>query len=218
MSGASPNWLGDEGFQAISAKHLLAEPHAVCDTMGVYMIFLRGADKILSCAGMLGTNILIPWAVSGHQHVYTGKSSGAMRSRALHHLCGTIRDSSVREFLLSMQFSERVLWASGDDTLVAMERRLTNWLVENAWVAFRACGHVSDVEEELIRRMPSPFNVTHNSKCPFHPSLKAEREKLRSHLRVTHQKHHRVSMMPSAWLVRTNHLGGVPSQSTKPLS
>jgi len=212
------SWLKDEGFQGLSAKHLLVNPQAVRDTMGVYMIFLLDADKILSCAGPSETNILIPWSVSGHRHVYTGEGA-AMRSRALLHLCGTIRDSSVREFLLSLQFSKNVLWPASSETLFAMERRLTGWLIENSYVAFRACGYVGDVEKDLIRRMPSPFNIAHNSKSPFLPSLKAERQKFRDHLETTRQKHYRVPMPPSAWLLRANHLAGLASsQSTKPLT
>ena len=186
--------------------------------MGVYMLFLLDADQILSRAGLSETSVLIPWSVSGHQHVYTGEGV-AMRSRALLHLCGTIRDSSVREFLLSLQFAKGVLWSASNETLFAMEDRLTKWLVENSYVAFRSCGYVGDVEKDLIRRMPSPFNTTHNSKSPFLPRLRAERQKLREHLEATEQKHHRVTMSPSAWLLRANHLAGLASsQSTKPLS
>jgi len=210
-------WLDDLDFQIVSAKDLLASPRAMRDTLGVYMILLSAADQIFTCAGLSGAEALRSWNVGNHQLVYIGEGIG-VRSRAMQHLTGTIRDSSARELLLSLQFSSQVLWPEGSSSLIEMEQRLTSFLIENTYFAFRYGGYVKDAERELIQRTASPFNTAGNAKSPLLAQLKVLRDQFRAHLRATGQRHHRAAMPASAWLLRTNHLAGSPTQSTNPLS
>jgi hypothetical protein len=211
------NWLSDMGFQTVRARDLLARPLAIRNTLGVYMVLISAADKIFSDAGISGAEVLRSWRVDNYQLVYIGEGV-AMRSRAMQHISGTIRDSSAREFLLSIQHASRALWCDEETTLIEMERRLSSFLIANAYIAFRSGGFVRDIEKDLIKRTGSPFNVTGNSKSAILPQLKVLREKFRGHLRATVQRHHRAAMPPSAWLLRANHFAGSPTQSTNPLS
>lgn len=229
MSGDADMWLAKEGLAALHVKDLIRTTEAVPNQMGVYMVFLPDVDKLLSRAGFDRTDVVAQWSVYGHQHAYTGEGIG-IRSRALLHIFGTICDSTLRESLLSLQFTTGVLWdGEPHGHLLAMEQKLTRWMVDNAWLAFRSCSYCKDVEADLISRMPSPFNLTHNSKSPFRSSLKKHREKFRDHLRNTGQRYNKVPMPPLAWLkradhlvsrwLRANHLAGLlPTQSTSPLS
>jgi hypothetical protein len=181
-------------------------------TMGVYMILLADADKLFDRAGSPDTDQLAQWSILQHQHVYTGESV-AMRSRTLLHLGGTFRDSGVREFLLALQYTHGLLWSSRGERVSEWELHLTEWLSDNAWVAFRACSYVRDVEKGLVKRMPSPFNIRGNSKSNLMRHLRAERDKFRQHVKETGQFPHRAAKSRSAWLVghTANHLAGTPT-------
>lgn len=210
-------WLDDLGFQVVSAKDLLSFPRVMRDTLGVYMILLSAADKLFTAAGISGAETLRSWSAGNYQLVYIGEGVG-VRSRAMQHLAGTIRDSSAREFLLSLQFVSSVLWPAGSYSLAEMEQRLTSFLIENTNVAFRYGGYVRDAEKELIQRTASPFNTAGNLMSPLLSQLKVVRKQFREHLRATGQRHHREPMPASAWLLRANHFAGSSTQSTKPLS
>jgi hypothetical protein len=217
MTISANGWLDDLGFQIVSGKDLLISPKVMRDTLGVYMIFLSAADQVFTAAGLSGAEALRSWSVGDFQLVYIGEGIG-VRSRAMQHLAGTIRDSSVRESLLSLQFLSSVLWPEGSSSLTELEQRLTSFLIENTYIAFRYGGYVRDAERELIQRTASPFNTVGNSGSPLHSQLKVLRKRFREHLRATGQRHHRASMPASAWLSRANHFAGSPTQSTKPLS
>ena len=212
------DWLTREGFSALSALHFLKQPEQICDTMGVYMIFIAGLCDLLAGAGISALDDLTNWSIEDYAHAYTGQSA-AMRSRVLLHLRGSIRDSGVRETLLSLQFSHGVLWKDDDRALTRLEGRLSRWLSEHAVVAFRACSYVRDVERDLIHRMPSPLNVTDNSNRTMRSAITASRRRFRDHLRAVHQYPQRSARVPSAWLVENamNHLAGEPTHSTRPL-
>jgi hypothetical protein len=212
-------WLEREGFAVLHAREFTPVPERVRDTMGVYMILISGVDELLSRAGLPLPVDLTNWSVSGHQHIYTGESVG-MRSRALLHLCGTARDSVVRETLLALQHHNQGIWPEGIEKLDGLEARLTAWLGDNALVAFRACDYVRDVERDLIARMPSPFNTRDNRKNALAPYLKALRKQFRSHLKATDQIRHRSAQPRSAWLVdrARDHLLGNPLDTTSPRS
>jgi hypothetical protein len=194
----------------------------VRDTMGVYMILILGADAILARAGFSESHLLTPWSHQNYQHVYTGESIG-IRSRLRLHLCGTVRDSPVRELLLAYQFSDAALWPVSDENLDKLESRLNKWLLENALIAFRVGGYVRDVEKDFIQRLPSTLNTKGNSDSPFLPLLKKKRKAFRDYLKATGQVRHCTVKPCSAWLVGStaHHLLGDPSQSiqsTNPLS
>jgi hypothetical protein len=211
------DWLLREGFTALPAARFLSAPEQVRDTMGVYMVLLRGIVDFLAGSGLPNVDALLPWSVQDYVHCYTGESV-AMRSRALLHLCGTVRDSAVREFLLALQVADEAIWPGSDENLIEMEAKLSKWLSMNALVAFRPCGYVQDVEKDLIVRMPSPFNIRGNVTNPLARALKAKRNTLRAHLRETGQLHHREPRPPSAWLVgqTMKYFCGEPAKLTRP--
>jgi hypothetical protein len=218
-SGPKNDWIEREGFVAISAEHLLERPAEIRDAMGVYMIFLRNVGSIFARSSISRIERISSWSVGDHQHCYTGESV-AIRSRAILHLCGSVRDSGVREILLALQHADNAIWPDRDENLNVLEMKLTGWLTENAIVAFRPCSYVRDVERDLISRMPSPLNLRGNTKSLFASALKAKRDNFRAHLKTTGQIPQSEPMTRSERLAgrTTNHLAGEPSEFTRPCS
>ena len=214
----SSNWLTREGFSYLPAVQFLKQPEQVRDTMGVYMIFIAGLCDLLARVGLPISGDLATWTIGLHVHAYTGESV-AIRSRVLLHLRGTVRDSGVRESLLSFQFSHGALWRSDSNRRTRLEERLNQWLAERAMVAFQPCSYIRDVERSLIGRMPSPLNTSSNTDRAMRHALTASRKRFRDHLRATGQYPHRRNNAPSAWLVEgtANHLAGEPMNPTRPL-
>lgn len=193
-------WLREEGFKLIPARELIDSPEQVKNRMGVYLVFVKGADEILRRAGLPGMSDLSHWSVDGYQHLYVGEGV-SVRSRAMYHLLGDVSNSAVREFLLSLQFTKGVLWsATTTESREMAEARLDEWLSENAAIAFKLCGFAGDVERDLIRHLPSPFNVRHNTRTPLLSALIDIRDSYRGHLSATCQRPARLYKSPSAWL------------------
>ncbi|HEV2561557.1 MAG TPA: hypothetical protein VGT78_05395 [Rhizomicrobium sp.] len=209
------NWPRCEKFEIFRASEFLSAPEKIRNTVGVYMILLQGADKMLERVGLPQTDLLTPWSLINHQHVYTGLSV-AISSRALLHLRGTVQDSAVRETLLALQFGHEILWDGRDVDLDVWERRLNRWLAANALVAFRVCDDARKAEKDLIGRLPSPFNTDKNRNSPHVPFLAEKRHQFRQHLEATGKVRHRDVKSPSKWLLdaTANHLAGLQSRQS----
>jgi hypothetical protein len=59
------------------------------------------------------------------------------------------------------------------------ERRLSEWLGDNAFVTWKVCCAPGLLEEQLIRHLPLPLNVDQNGHHAFHPVLTAIRKAAR---------------------------------------
>lgn len=194
------HWLRRERFRIFTATEFLRNPTQVRNCIGVYAILIRNADALLSCAGLPDIGVS-RWYLLDHQHVYTG-SSIAMRSRALHHIAGTITDSAVRDSLLALQYRNEVLWTGKECRLSTWESQLTEWLSNNAFVAFRPCEwEVYKVERDLIERLPSPFNTDGNRESRIIAPLAEIRAQFHDHLNTTGQTPQRSAQSPSEWLM-----------------
>ena len=53
-------------------------------------------------------------------------------------------------------------------TFAAGEQRLSQWLEENARVAWMQCDRPWEVEEHLISMLHLPLNLEQNQRCSFH--------------------------------------------------
>ena len=193
----------------------LANPGQIRNTVGVYVFFLRDLSKLFTRAGVSPGASLSGFSVDGCEHAYTGRSV-AMRSRALLHLCGSLQDSAMREGLLALHLSGTALWESDNNAeLSVWEEKLTEWLAQNTIVGFRLCervGEVTKVEQNLIARLPSPFNTEYNRDSPFVVALSGSRAVLRTKLQNAGQLPHRKAKRPSEWLLgaTSRHLAGLP--------
>jgi hypothetical protein len=97
MIGNGSDVMSKEGFSMLSAQEFLSNPDIVRDTVGVYAILVQNAESVLCRAGLPHSNILPVWVVDSYDHIYTGESVG-IRSRLLHHLIGSIRESKFSPF------------------------------------------------------------------------------------------------------------------------
>lgn len=192
-------WLREEGFKLVAARDLIDAPQQVKNRMGVYLVFIKGADKIFQRAGLPDAGDVSYWSVGDYHQLYVGEGV-SVRSRAMYHLHGDVSNSAVREFLLSLQFARGVIWRATTECRESAEARLDEWLLENAAIAFKNCAFAGDVERDLIRQFPSPFNVRHNARTPLLSALIDIRDGYREHLAVTGQRPARSYKSPSAWL------------------
>lgn len=219
LNNDNKHWLRRERFTLYTAEDFLRKPDQVRNAVGVYVILIRHAqDLLLRCRLPVSGN-LARWSVLDYQHVYTGLSA-AMRSRVILHLCGTARDSAVRENLLALQYSDQILWA--DCYMPTWEDGLTAWLTQNAVVGFQVNDEPHVTEQALIERLPSPFNTIHKERDAFVTAITERREQYRQHLRAAGQVQPRApASSASQWLVREaeNHLFGWQSKHlTQPRS
>src|SRR6185437_2402948 len=194
------HWLRQDRFKIYSSRELMEGPERVRNAVGAYVILLRDAVGLLERVGLPETKQIACWTLGDHQHVYTGVSA-AIRSRVLLHVCGTIHDSAVRETLLSLQFSHQILWPDLDVAISKWEERLTDWLVDNSYVAFRIDDRPSKIESQLIDRLPSPFNTEGNERSPFLPLLDEKRAQFRAFVKATGHKRPAQYLTPSQRLV-----------------
>jgi hypothetical protein len=218
LNDDAKHWLRRERFRFFTASDFLGEAAQVRNTVGVYVIFLRNISTLLSRVGFPETRELTKWSLKDCQHVYTGLSV-AMRSRAITHLRGDVRDSGVRQNLLALQFCDSILWDKDDLILPVWENRLSEWLVTNALVGFRVCeavGEVQKIEAELIQRLPSPFNTEGKRTSPLVAILSQKRETFRQHLVTTQLLPRRQPRRPLQWLLgpTANHLAGEQSKQS----
>ncbi|MES2292989.1 MAG: hypothetical protein V4527_06810 [Pseudomonadota bacterium] len=210
-------WLRRENYKVVTAAALAEAPNQVRNTVGVYILFVKNLDSIFAQADDQHKCELRRCSIDGYQHAYTGRSA-AMRSRAMHHLEGSVMDSGLREGILALQFHKGVLWHPERLNLAVWEKRLSTWLMANTVVAFRVCdklGEVGKVEQQVISRLPSPFNFEHNRASAFVSLLAGPRAAFRQAIEETDQLPKRGSRRPSEWLLgRADHLAGDPSKHT----
>jgi hypothetical protein len=193
-------WLHEEGFNLVAARDLVSAPEQVRNRMGVYLILIKDVVALFNRAELSYSDSVSQWSVDGYQQVYVGEGV-SVRSRAMFHLQGDLGNSAVREFLLALQFIKGAVWgASNTERREEAEARLDEWLLHNTAIAFQHCAFAGDVERDLIRRLPSPFNVRHNERTPLLSSLIDARDGYRRHLKVTDQRPPRLLKQPSAWL------------------
>lgn len=189
-----------ERFALLPALDFLFEPERVRNGLGVYVLLLKNADGLLLRAGLHDVADMRQWSIQGHQHVYTGMST-AVRSRLLWHLCGNIWNSSVREALLSIQFTDTALWEERPFDLDDWEKRLTTWFEDNIIVGYRIADDAAELEASLIGRYPSPFNTAGNRRSSLVAALGKKRELLRGHLAARGKVALPANMTPAQWLL-----------------
>ncbi len=65
-------------------------------------------------------------------------------------------------------------------TFAAGERKLSDWLEQNAFVVWVVKSEPWEVEKELIQKVSLPLNLEHNKTHPFHDTLSALRDREKS--------------------------------------
>jgi len=166
-----------ERFTALLASDFLDRRSRVIDTVGVYAILIRDAQGLF---GRMGYDPKVDgalWNVGGYGHVYTGESVGVC-SRILEHLIGTSRESTFRESLIALQKTTGAIWNDLSPRYHGHtdEQNLSDWLTENALIAFKHCNLVGEVERDLLKRAPCPLNIKDRPRTPFTDFLSDSRK------------------------------------------
>jgi hypothetical protein len=159
---------------------VLARPSPVPKAAGVYAWYFRGLDSLLPSLDCIGCGEF--------RLLYIGispsapPSNGKLPSRqSLHHrirylMQGNAEGSTLRLSLgcilaeqLGIQL--RRVGSGSRLTFATGEQRLSEWLEDNARVAWLPCEAPWTVEAQLISTLHLPLNLEQNSRCGFHPAL-----------------------------------------------
>jgi hypothetical protein len=111
-------------------------------------------------------------------------SRQTMRSRLRYHMRGNAEGSTLRLTLgcllaAALGLELRRVGSGPRLTFCDGEQRLSEWLSENAFVAWEVCSEPWVLEEHLIRDVPLPLNLDQNSHHPFCPALTVARRTAR---------------------------------------
>jgi hypothetical protein len=160
----------------MTASQFFTCTSCIVDTVGVYAILIREVNPILI---RMGYDVALDgrlWQISGYGHIYTGESVG-VASRLIEHLTGTAEDSTFRESLIALQLATGAIWTDQASRCRSrLEALLSDWLAENAMVAFKLCKFVGEVERGILERAPSPLNIRDHLPTPFTKMLKTARK------------------------------------------
>ncbi|MGH6877488.1 MAG: GIY-YIG nuclease family protein [Rhizomicrobium sp.] len=156
-------------FTRIPVRDLIDYPRPVRpDEPGVYAVFLRGGNHLLEATSWFEMDDRRPLSIRGHQHLYTG-AGDLLHARLKQHLrIGHLNGSSVRKTLLSIQVVKRAISRSGTPQCrVFGQVSLTAWLRANAFVAVQFTKNPFDVERQILKEQPSPFNIQWRREHPY---------------------------------------------------
>lgn len=170
-------WREDWTF--LSADAFLSDPEAVPNGTGVYALFTRDEAQLLSASGYVEKDDLPLWLHDGASHIYTGETYG-IRGRLLEHLTGSVRESTLRETLLAVQFALGLVQrAPAEDERALVEGNLSDWMRQNIVIGFKSCGYVRDMERIILSATASPMNLVRPNPSEFTKALHEHRRGFR---------------------------------------
>jgi hypothetical protein len=108
-------------------------------------------------------------------------SKQSLHHRLRYHMRGNAEGSTLRLSLgciLAEQLGIQLRRVGSGNrlTFAAGEQRISEWLEDNARVAWFPCAEQWTVEEHLISTLYLPLNLDQNSRCGFHPVLSQLRQ------------------------------------------
>lgn len=108
-------------------------------------------------------------------------SRETIRSRLRYHFGGNASGSTLRTTLgallqRELDLSFRRISVSTMKFLPDDEARLSDWMADNARVAWAVCDRPWEVEHELVRALSLPLNLANNTEHPFYLALSAVRK------------------------------------------
>lgn len=156
----------------IPAARLWVDGSLIPASPGVYGIFFDSAQLLLERSGYLEFDSAFPLNRDGFDLLYVGATASDLRIRALQHLVGDSRSSSLRMTVGALLAEELALDPVGDGSRTYFsfgdgERRLSEWLAANTRLAFWECDTPFVLEKHLLRTYPVPFNISDRKRHPF---------------------------------------------------
>lgn len=115
-------------------------------------------------------------------------SKQSLHDRLRYHMRGNAEGSTLRLSLGSILAGRlgiqlRRVGSGKRLTFGAGEKRLSEWLEENARVAWLPCDQPWTLEAHLIATLNLPLNLEQNSRCPYHLVLTQLRREAKSRAR-----------------------------------
>jgi hypothetical protein len=115
-------------------------------------------------------------------------SSQSLQSRIRYHFCGNAEGSTLRLTLGcllagALDIELRRVGSGKRMPFSTGEARLTEWMQQNARVAWHVCEEPWKLEEELIACVDLPLNLDQNRLHGFHPELSLIRREAKARAR-----------------------------------
>ena len=163
-----------------SRHEVLSRPSPVPRSPGVYAWCFQGLESVPSAAYSLKAHgfRLLYIGISPSAPPRNGKapSSQSLQHRIRYHFSGNAEGSTLRLTLGCLLANElgidlRRVGSGKRMTFSTGESRLSEWMEENARVAWFLSEEPWKLEEELISTLDLPLNLAQNSRHGFHPEL-----------------------------------------------
>jgi hypothetical protein len=199
MAGRLPS-SADERLKALartapvfSRSEVLAKPYPIPDVPGVYgWFFGEVPDKRIDasrCIVRNGLTLLYVGIAPERRSSAARPSSGNLRKRIRYHFTGNASGSTLRltlGCLLSQKIGIELRRRSNSNSSLSFgsgEGVLDEWMATNASVAWIATPAPWLLEDETIKILNLPLNISRNDSNAFHPLLKHARAAARTRAR-----------------------------------
>jgi hypothetical protein len=173
-----------------SREEVLSRPSPVPRSPGVYAWYFRGLDSV-SMSGLSAHGYrLLYIGISPSAPPTNGKppSSQSLQNRIRYHFCGNAEGSTLRLTLGciladALGIELRRVGSGKRMTFSTGEARLSEWMNQNARVAWHLCEQPWKLEEQLIAGVDLPLNLDQNRRHGFHPELSQVRREAKARAR-----------------------------------
>ncbi|MCU1300679.1 MAG: hypothetical protein JWQ87_963 [Candidatus Sulfotelmatobacter sp.] len=172
-------------------QEVLSRPSPVPRSPGVYGWYFQGLDAIASSACInCGDFWLLYTGISPSAPPRNGRSpsSQSLLHRVRYHYQGNAEGSTLRLTLGCLLANKlgielRRVGSGKRFTFSTGETRLSEWMGDNARVAWHVCEEPWKLEEELIASLDLPLNLDQNRRHGFHPVLSRIRHEAKAKAR-----------------------------------
>ena len=171
---------------------VLARPSIVPSAPGVYAWYFDGLSRLVPATGChrVDGHTLLYVGISPKEPSRTGRvSKQSLRTRVQYHYRGNAEGSTLR-LTLGVLLTEELgieLRRVGSGTRMTFsdgERALSEWMEQNARVAFLETPSPWLVERHLISELMLPLNLDQNAHSPFRAELSQIRSAARARARA----------------------------------
>lgn len=159
-------------LQPLPSHLLVSDPARIPRSGGFYGVFFDSGQLLLERAGYQEFDTRWPFSKEGYDLLYVGATLTDLRHRALQHLVGNSRASTLRMTVGALLARDLALDPVGDGSRTYFdfgdgEQRLSDWLVTHTRLAVHECDDAFGHEKHLLRTVPIPLNITERKKHPF---------------------------------------------------
>ena len=156
----------------IPSSRLAIEPTLLPAKSGAYFVFFDSGQLLLERSGYLEFDQTFPLSRDGFDLLYVGATADSLRLRAMQHVVGDSRSSSLRMTVGALVADDLNLDPVGDGSRTYFnfgdgERRLTEWLCAHTRVAVHVTDQPFVFEKALLRSLAVPFNISDRKRHPY---------------------------------------------------